>query len=487
MRICLLTDQDLDRDPFPEDDWPCDPRPFLPDAEWEVATLEIDSSVATVTRRAQRDFDLFFNLCDGARDEGRPGIEVVRTLERLDVPFTGASSGFFEPSREAMKRVCAAWELDTPAYTFVRDGDDIERALDRLRFPLFVKHPSSYASVGLTRKSRVETPAALREQVHAMRESYGAALVEEYVEGAECTVLVAEGPEDRGAPTTYVPIRYHFPEGEAFKHSDLKWVDYHGLRAEPVEDAALAERLRSDSADLFTGLGGVGYGRCDFRVDADGRSFLLEINPNCGLYYPPEDAGSADLILQHDPAGHRGFTEQIVEAAFARHRRRRRGWEVRPLVNGGHGIFAVRPFAPGDRILVFEERPHTLVSLSRVEKGWGARERDWFDRYAWPLTDEIWAVWSEDPDEWRPINHSCEPAAWVEGLDVVARRAVEAGEEITLDYATFSNERMPSFECRCGASNCRRTIRGEDYLTDVVSRYGDHVSDYVRRRRDGRG
>ena len=30
MRVCLLTTQDLDADPFPPDDWPCDPRPFLP-------------------------------------------------------------------------------------------------------------------------------------------------------------------------------------------------------------------------------------------------------------------------------------------------------------------------------------------------------------------------------------------------------------------------------------------------------------------------
>ena len=55
----------------------------------------------------QRDgFDVFFNLCDGAADEDSPGIEVVRTLERLGVPFTGSNSVFYEPSRLTMKRVC---------------------------------------------------------------------------------------------------------------------------------------------------------------------------------------------------------------------------------------------------------------------------------------------------------------------------------------------------------------------------------------------
>ena len=48
---------------------------------------------------------------------------------------------------------------------------------------------------------------------------------------------------------------------------------------------------------------------------------MLEINPNCGVYYPSTDPGSADLCLARDPAGHVGFTRQIVAAALRRHRR----------------------------------------------------------------------------------------------------------------------------------------------------------------------
>ena len=39
LRICLLTNQELDSENFPADDWPCDPRPFLPEATWFVATV----------------------------------------------------------------------------------------------------------------------------------------------------------------------------------------------------------------------------------------------------------------------------------------------------------------------------------------------------------------------------------------------------------------------------------------------------------------
>ena len=108
MRVCLLTNQDLDAGPFPADDWPCDPRPFLPEAAWHVATLTKRSSVERIRALAKEGYDLFFNLCDGAEGQNEPGIEVVRTLEELGVPFTGASSRFYEPTREQMKEACRA-------------------------------------------------------------------------------------------------------------------------------------------------------------------------------------------------------------------------------------------------------------------------------------------------------------------------------------------------------------------------------------------
>jgi hypothetical protein len=66
VRICLLTHQDLDADDFPEDDWACDPRPFLPDDDWYVATLpDNKASARRVEALIEEGFDLFFNLCDG--------------------------------------------------------------------------------------------------------------------------------------------------------------------------------------------------------------------------------------------------------------------------------------------------------------------------------------------------------------------------------------------------------------------------------------
>jgi D-alanine-D-alanine ligase len=486
MRICLLTDQELDADPFPEDDWPCDPRPFIPEAEWHLETMWKEYAVQQLLRASREGFDVFFNLCDGAWDEGRVGIEAVQTLEWLNLPFTGATSEFFEPSRESMKRVCRAWGIDTPAYVFVTTEDDLTMATDMLRFPMFVKHPSSYASNGLTRRSKVDTPAQLAEQARTLMVQFGSALVEEFVEGMECTVLVAENPSDAASPTSYQPIQYGFPEGESFKHYDLKWVDYGGLKSFPVEDPELDAHLRELSSHFFVGMRGAGFGRCDIRVDPDGRPFMLEINPNCGVFYPPTDPGSADLCLLHDPGGHEAFTRQLVAAGLERHRRKQRGWRVQPRPGGHYGIVATRDIAAGERIIVFEEQAHHLVTRSHVDSKWDEQEREWFARYGWPLTDEVWVVWSPEPEQWRPVNHSCDPTAWLDGLDVVARTPIAAGEEVTLDYATFYDERMPSFRCECASPNCREVIHGDDCMKAFVERYGHHISDHIRRKRSGR-
>jgi len=222
-------------------------------------------------------------------------------------------------------------------------------------------------------------------------------------------------------------------------------------------------------------------------MDADGQLFMLEINPNCGVYYAPEDPGSADLALLNDPAGHQGFTDLLIRSALARHARKQRGWETLPTPGNGYAVFANRNIAPGETIMAFQGVPHTLVTRSWVEGHWDKKGQDWFRHYAWPLTDEVWVTWPEDPESWRPINHSCNPNAWLDGLDLVARRSIAPGEEIRVDYATYGNNILAPFDCSCGMPSCRKQIREEDHLQSFLDCYGSHISDYVREKRKAEG
>jgi D-alanine-D-alanine ligase len=117
-----------------------------------------------------------------------------------------------------------------------------------------------------------------------------------------------------------------------------------------------------------------------------------------------------------------------------------------------------------------------------VEQRWHALKQSWFGEYCWPLTRDTYVKWSDHPEDWRPINHSCDPNTWLEGLDLVARRNIAPDEALTLEYATFCGPTMKSIQpCRCGTSACRGAIHGTDHLLPQIrERYADHVSDYVR-------
>jgi D-alanine-D-alanine ligase-like ATP-grasp enzyme len=487
MYICVLSASYEDSEsPTKDYDPPSNPIPYLDGHTCERHLIKKATAVRQVRELARQNFDLFINLCDGAWDEDRPGIEVVQALERFGVAFTGADSKFYEPTRELMKIICHYWNVPTPAYAFVVERDNLEISTSHLHFPMIVKHPNSYNSIGLTKASRVETVEQLRVQATAMIEAYGGALVEEFIEGREFTVLVVENPDDDLNPIAYTPVEFCFPPGESFKHFDLKWINYGQMICTPCTDPDLAQRLREMAKTLFVGLNGNGYGRCDIRMNAQGELFLLEINPNCSIFYAPSEAGSADFILLQEPDGHRDFLRRIMQAARKRQRRHQKKWKILYKPGSHFGMYAIDDIEAGEVIEPYEERAHYLVTRRHVMQNWSATKREWFTRYAYPITDEVWSMWSDNPVDWKPINHACDPNAWLEGLNLVARRRILRGEQITMDYATFCTDHMQPFVCTCGAPDCRGLIHGTDYLEPFVDRYGAHISDYIRVKRQQR-
>jgi D-alanine-D-alanine ligase len=454
---------------------------YGPRHEYSYHELTKTTAIRELKRLAARDFDVYLNLCDGAWDEARPGIEVVGGLERLELAFTGAGMAFYEPSRRAMKLVCHYLGIPCPRGATVRDEDEVASVLSRLRFPLIVKHPNSYNSIGLTRASKVQTPAELRQQIGRITDRFGAALVEEFVEGREFTVLVAAQADLHSMPKAYRPVECVLPPGETFKHYDLKWRDYRLLEWRPLNDDELARELMRISSELFQGLGGNGYARCDIRVAGTGIPYMLEINPNCSVFYPPDAPGGADAVLHSIPGGHEDFIETIIAAALSRQRANARRYVVEfGCEQAGYGMFAAESIAVGERIIRGEEQPHRLVTRSHAAANWPARELRWLEQYGYPLNDEVLVTWSSDPEQWSPINHSCDPNAWIDGLDLVACRPIQAGEEITVEYATFVAGTGEAFDCHCGADDCRGRVTPQDWqLPAIQRRYGEHCTAYI--------
>lgn len=257
MRICaLISAYAAGSSPVEELDPAPEPARWLEGHEVETVAVTQADAAGQVRALAERGFDVFLNLCDGAWFEAVAGIEVVEALERLEVPFTGPTSRLYALTKEAMKAAATRLGVPTPASAFVRSAAEIEAAAGRLRFPLIVKHFDGFGSVGMSRASRVADAAALREQARAMIALAGAALVEEYVAGEEYAVLVAEVPGAPGAARALTPVRCVFPPGESFRHFDLKWSGFEALGWQPCADAELAGRLAALSERIFVGIEG---------------------------------------------------------------------------------------------------------------------------------------------------------------------------------------------------------------------------------------
>lgn len=315
MNVCVLADEIYEG---------FDPGPFLRGYHWQMFFVKQPALPFIRDLSARFDFDVYLNTCDAGPDEDRPGIDVVQALEMLNLPFTGANSRFYDPTRDQMQAAAARRGVNFVKGVHVTRLEGLARKVAHLSYPLIVKHAQSYASVGLTPQSRVSTPAQLTEQVTRMLSEFGAARVEEFIEGREFSVLVSDNPDDLKSPITYTPVEFVFPEGESFKHAELKWNDFAQMECTPVIDAELAFRLQHACRELYLGLGGVSYGRCDIRMDARGRLHILEINPNCALFYPLETPGSADFILLNSPGGHGAFIDRIFRTAMLRQKARRK-------------------------------------------------------------------------------------------------------------------------------------------------------------------
>lgn len=331
------------------------------DENYVFESLPINKATSFIEIRAlvqSKKYDVFLNLCDGALDEDRAGVDVVRALEFLNVPFTGANSHSFEIDKVTQKMMVAQLGIDTADYALVGPGDDIRSKCAHLKFPTLVKHFSGYGSIGMRMSSKCASMEALIEEVTRFRSEVGTAvalLIEEFISGEECSVLTCADIDHPEGIRVFHPLRINFKDPGDFKHFDLKWVDYRGMPHTLLDsnDPLMEEIRRVGFLTMKHVLNGVGYGRLDLRIDRHaGRVVFLEVNPNCGLYYPPEDGGAADLILIDDPnANHEIFTKIQIKCAHYHHKERQPKHEIKYLSKqDGYGSFATQDFSAGDVI-----------------------------------------------------------------------------------------------------------------------------------------
>jgi len=460
MKVCVLQpDYSTTGVDYKNYDPPRDLSVLIPEAEVHNIFLNKLTTYKQLKELGKQGYDVFVNLCEGYLEWEVPSIDVMYTLELLNLPFTGPTTKLYDPPKELMKYLAYCEGVKTPGYVLIERPEDTEQAIKHISFPLFVKPAKAGDSLGVDQHSLVSTKEELQQKVDNIIEEYGPLLVEEYIAGREFTVLVAANTDEKTC-TVFRPVEYIFPAGKEFKTYALKTSELHPDCNIPCNDPELDNQLRSATEKIFRGINGVGYARLDFRVNDKNEIFFLEINFTCSVFYKDGYEGSADFILKYDGIGQAGFLLHIINEGISRHQRRKKLFVMKGNSIAGFGIYASRNINEGDIIFKGEERAQRFVTKRYVENNWSEDEKMHFRRYAYPVSAELFALWEEDPSGWAPQNHCCNPNTAFDGLNVVAIKKITKGQELTLDYADFLDENMEPFNCQCGSSSCRGKISG---------------------------
>ncbi len=461
LKICVLqpdyTTSDVDYQNY---DPARDISHLMIDAEFNHILLNKLSIYKQLKELKKKNYDIFVNLCEGYLEWNVPSIDVIYFMELLNLPYTGPTALLYDPPKDLMKYVAYIANIKTPAFALIETLDCIESLCSHLKFPLFVKPDKAGDSLGIDQHSLVANQEGLLQKCESIIEEYGPLLVEEYIEGREFTVMLVANAEDEKSCTVFKPIEYIFPKGFKFKTYALKTSELHPEANIPCNDPILEKQLKDAALKIFQGFGGKGYARLDFRVNDKNEIFFLEINFTCSVFYKDGYEGSADYILKADGIGQAGFLKKIIDEGIVRHKRSQKKYTMKGNAIAGYGIYATQNIQAEELIFNGEEGTHRIVTRNYVARYWNVKEKEIFRKYAYPLSKEVFLLWDNNPANWAPQNHSCDPNTVYEGLNVVASRNISKGEELTLNYTSFLDEHMEPFKCCCGAANCCGWVTG---------------------------
>ncbi len=460
LKICVLQpDYSTSAVDYQYYDPPRELQKLLPNDIVDTIFLNKLTTYKQLKALQHKGYDVFVNLCEGYLEWEVPSIDVIYTLELLNLPFTGPTSKLYDPPKELMKYVAFCANVVTPAYAVITSLNNLEKECCHLQFPLFAKPAKAGDSLGIDDKSLVQNFIGLQEKVAKLLIDYDELLVEEYIAGREFTVMLAANADGQTV-TIFKPVEYIFPDTFQYKTYALKTSELHPNANIPCNDIEIENQLRSAAINIFKGFNGVGYGRLDFRMDATGKLYFLEINFTCSVFYTDGYEGSADYILQYDGFGQQRFLQHIIEEGIARHKRQQKKYVVKGNAIAGYGIYSTQNLADGELVFKGEGKAQRLVTKAFIAANWNEEEQENFHRYAYPISDEVFILWDDNPEEWAPQNHCCEPNTAYKGLNVFAIKPITVGDELTLDYTSFLSDAMQPFTCKCGSPNCRGFIKG---------------------------
>jgi len=263
--------------------------------------------------------DLVFNLVESIAGKARLLHLAPALLDALGLRYTGCPTEalFLTTNKVLAKRWLAARGIPTPAWVTTSDLVSSARVAGGR---WIVKSVHEEASVGLEDDAVVEAsgPKLLTLLTERAERLGGEAFAEAYVDGREFNLSLLEAAEGAqvlpAAETLFVDYAPGKPKivGYSAKWREDSYEYNHTPRRFGAErrEPELAHRLSDLARHCWTLFGLKGYARADFRVDEQGRPWVLEINgnpclsPDAGFMAAAKEAGLS----------HGDVVRRIVEA-----------------------------------------------------------------------------------------------------------------------------------------------------------------------------
>ena len=224
--------------------------------------------------------DIVFNISEGISGRNRES-QVPIILEMADIPFVGADALTLGLTLDKVmaKKIFIAEDIPTPRYFEIKSVDNLLNT-DHLKFPLIVKPRFEGSSKGLTESSRVENMEELKKQVEYVMNTYKQpALIEEFISGQEFTVAVVGNDPPEVLPIVQIKIDGRLKLNDKF----YTFARIASDRLAYICPARISQELKKEISELalktYNAVECRDFGRVDFRVDNDGKPYVLEINP----------------------------------------------------------------------------------------------------------------------------------------------------------------------------------------------------------------
>lgn len=287
--------------------------------------IYIEEDITPVIRWVREHPDgVIFNLCESFRGSNLAHANMPAFLELLGVAYTGSGplACGLTTHKSLVKALLSGLGLPTPRGLLAPRGAGMTTltGLASLSYPLIVKPALEDASVGIDEASVVDDKAAMADRVAYVHARYGQdALVEEYIDGREINSAVIGN--DPPMPLPLSEIVFTYPEGKRkvvgyrskWVHESFEYQNTKGVCPAPVEPAVEA-RIKELSVAAFRATGCRDYARVDFRLDAQGNPWILEVNANPDI----TDGAGLARAARGSGRGYDGLIQVIIDATLDR-------------------------------------------------------------------------------------------------------------------------------------------------------------------------